>query len=68
MEVKKRKLGDVRDVAEALGGCHVATVWRGIAAGTIPQPIRIGGRTLWDMGEIDALIAAKLAERKTEAA
>lgn len=63
MEDSKRKLGDVREVAEALGGCHVATVWRGVAAGTIPQPIRIGGRTLWDMREIDALIAAKLTER-----
>ena len=58
----KPKLGDVREVAGALH-CSVATVWRGVAAKTIPQPIRIGGRTLWDMREIEALIKAKLAAR-----
>lgn len=67
MEDRKRRLGDVREVASALGDCHVATVWRGVAAGRIPQPIKIGGRTLWDMGEIDALIATKLASREAAA-
>jgi len=28
------------------------------------QPIRLGGRTLWDLDEIDTLIEVKLAERE----
>ena len=44
--------------------CHKATVWRQVATGNLPQPIRIGGRTLWDIGEIDALIEQKMEERE----
>lgn len=67
MNNEKRRLGDVREVADLLR-CHVATVWRRVAAGTLPQPIRIGGSTLWDLAEIEALIEAMLAARDSEAA
>lgn len=62
MDKPKPQLGDVREVANALH-CSVATVWRGVAAGELPKPIKIGGRTLWSLPEIEALIEAKLAER-----
>lgn len=67
MEYPKPKLADVREVADVLR-CSRSTVWRRVAGGTLPKPIRIGGRTLWDLREIEALIAAKLAERDSEAA
>ena len=59
----KPNLGRVADVADRLS-CHPATIWRGAATGTLPRPIKIGGMTLWDLDEIDALIAEKLAKRE----
>ena len=45
----------VRQVAGILG-CHSATVWRHVANGTLPKPIRIGGLTRWSASEIEAAI------------
>ncbi len=67
MDDPKPRLGDVREVAEALGNCHPATVWRGVASGILPQPIKIGGKTLWDLREIHALVETKLAAREAAA-
>lgn len=67
MDESKPQLGPVQEVARARR-CSVATVWRGVAKGEIPQPIRLGGRTLWDMREIHAEIEAKLAARHGVAA
>lgn len=60
----QRSLGDVKAVAARIGGCHTSTVWRKVASGDLPKPIRIGGRTLWDLREIDALVEAKIAARE----
>ena len=60
---QKHTLGRVTEVSARLN-CHPATVWRGVAAGRLPGPIRICGMTLWDLDEIDALIAEKLAARQ----
>jgi prophage regulatory protein len=35
------------------------------AAGTIPSPIRVGGRVLWRVSEIDEWLAAGSPDRKT---
>ena len=61
------RLVSVRDTAAALG-CSVATVWRGVANGTLPQPIRIGGMTRWSTAELDAFIQAVKAGREPVAA
>ena len=54
---------DVRTVA-AQFACDPSTIWRKVANGTFPQPIRFGtGMTRWSGAEIDAMIEAKLAER-----
>ena len=51
------------------GGCSPSTIWRRVADGSIPAPAKIGGMTIWDEDEVDAMIEAKLAERDgTEAA
>ncbi len=53
------KLISVRDTAAAFG-CSVATVWRRVADGTIPQPVKIGSMTRWSLLEInDAIEKAK---------
>ncbi len=57
------RLVSVRDAAAALG-CSVATVWRGVASGTLPQPIRIGGMTRWSASEIAAFIESAKANRE----
>jgi len=45
------RLVSVRDTAAAYG-CSVATIWRRVADGTIPQPVKIGGMTRWSAAEI----------------
>jgi predicted DNA-binding transcriptional regulator AlpA len=53
----------VQAVAQMLGGCSRATVWRYVAAGKLPAPIHIGSAALWQRREIVAAIARMLAER-----
>ena len=45
-------------------GASTSTVWRRVSDNTLPQACRIGGMTRWSRSEIEAVIAAKLAERK----
>ena len=44
-------------------GCSRTTVWRRVADGTLPKPIKIGGMTRWSQAEIAAVIEAALAAR-----
>lgn len=45
------------------------TIYRDIAAGTFPRPLKIGERaSAWDSREVDAWIAARIAERDAKAA
>lgn len=44
----------VREVAEHLN-IGVSTVWRSVAKGTLPAPIKIGGSTRWRRVEIEAI-------------
>ena len=54
---------NVRAVA-AQFGCNPSTIWRKVADGTFPKPIKFGsGMTRWSGAEIAAMISAKLAER-----
>jgi predicted DNA-binding transcriptional regulator AlpA len=46
---------NVKEVAAVLG-CSVASVWRRVADGTIPQPIKLGGTTRWLQPEIQTVI------------
>lgn len=44
------------------------TIYRDIAAGTFPRPLKIGERaSAWDSREVDAWIAARIAERDAKA-
>jgi len=42
--------------------CSRASLYRAVAAGTFPPPIRRGRRTsVWVAGEVDAILAAEVA-------
>eukprot|EP00581_Thalassiosira_minuscula_P036337 CAMPEP_0184474144 /NCGR_PEP_ID=MMETSP0740-20130409/131693_1 /TAXON_ID=385413 /ORGANISM="Thalassiosira miniscula, Strain CCMP1093" /LENGTH=66 /DNA_ID=CAMNT_0026851287 /DNA_START=96 /DNA_END=296 /DNA_ORIENTATION=- len=56
-------LVSVRDIAAVLG-CSAPTVWRRVADGSIPQPVKIGGMTRWSKAEIDAFIAQAKSQRE----
>ena len=43
-----------------------ATVWRRVADGTLPKPIKLRHATRWLRSEIDAAIAAAVAKRDEE--
>lgn len=56
------RLLSVKDTARALG-CSVATVWRRVADGTIPKPVKTGGTTRWPQSEIVEVIDGAKAQR-----
>ncbi len=56
-------LVSVRDIAAVLG-CSTPTVWRRVADGSIPQPVKIGGMTRWSKAEIDAFIEQAKSRRE----
>lgn len=43
--------------------CSKATLWRRVADGTIPKPVKIGGMSRWPQSEIVAVIEAAKAQR-----
>lgn len=51
--------------AARLCGRGVASWWRDHAAGRVPAPVRLGGRTLWRSEELRDWIEASCPDRKT---
>ena len=51
----------------ALLGCSRATVWRRVADGTLPKPIKIGGLSRFVLSEINATVESAMAARNGEA-
>jgi predicted DNA-binding transcriptional regulator AlpA len=39
-------------VVEGAAGCSPATVWRWVARGLLPQPVRRGRTTRWQVGKL----------------
>jgi prophage regulatory protein len=52
-------------VAGPMCGRSEASWWRDHAAGRIPAPIKIGGRTLWRVEELRAWVEAGCPDRRT---
>lgn len=44
-------------VVAALCSCNVSTVWDRVKKGTFLQPIRIGGSTRWNVGQLRSFLA-----------
>lgn len=57
-----RKLASARAVADFYG-IGISTLWRWLKLGLIPEPIKIGRRTLWDMSALDRHVAELSAQR-----
>ncbi|MCA1492756.1 AlpA family transcriptional regulator [Ensifer sp. NBAIM29] len=51
-----------KEVAEILS-MSVPTVWRRVADGTIPRPIKLGAMSRWPRSEILAVIETAKAQR-----
>lgn len=54
------------DIAAILG-CSTATVWRRVADGTLPAPVRLVGLSRWPRSEILAVIETAKAQRDAAA-
>lgn len=56
------KFASARDVANFYG-IGVSTLWRWLKQGLIPEPIRIGRRTFWEMEALEQHIASLRPQR-----
>lgn len=45
-------------VVIGLFGCSAPTVWRRVKSGGVPAPRKIGGTTVWNVGELRAALRA----------
>ena len=66
MTTQPRKYLSVHSVA-ARYGCHPCSVWRWVAKGKFPQPVKIGGITRWLEAEVDEHDARTEAQREAVA-
>jgi predicted DNA-binding transcriptional regulator AlpA len=56
-----------KQVCAFLGGIHSATLYRGIAAGRYPAPIKVGPNTSrWLESECEAALAAMVERRAAQ--
>jgi predicted DNA-binding transcriptional regulator AlpA len=60
------KLIPLSEVADALGGISIRTVWRLVAAGELPKPVRVGREAALFSSEVRAYLSKLKAGRKTE--
>lgn len=44
--------------AAKMVGIGTSTFWRHLSAGLLPDPVRLGGRTLWRLDELQAWVIA----------
>jgi prophage regulatory protein len=50
------KLLDFPRLCQALGGRSRSSVYRDVAAGRLPAPVKLGGRLYWREADIEARI------------
>ena len=49
--------------AATMLGCSKSTLWRRVADGTIPRPVKVGGMSRWLQSEIKGVIEQAIAQR-----
>jgi predicted DNA-binding transcriptional regulator AlpA len=57
----------LREVSERLGNRSRSAIYTDLAAGRLPQPMRLGGRVYWPEGDLDAHLRGLAATPKAEA-
>jgi prophage regulatory protein len=57
-----RKLLSIRDVLQRVPICRAGFYAR-VARGEAPKPVKVGGRSLWVEGELDAWVDSLAARR-----
>ena len=57
-----RILASDKTVAKMIDGSR-ATVWRRVADGTLPRPVKLGGLTRWVVSEVEEAIEKRIALR-----
>jgi prophage regulatory protein len=66
--ITQRRLVSKADVLDQIP-FSIATMWREIAAGRFPKPVRIGARRIaFFQDEVDAWLANRVIERDAKAA
>ena len=74
---REKNAGRVSDIAPILIsdletarllGCSRATIWRRIADGTLPKPVKIGGISRLVLAEVNAYVESAMAARDGETA
>ena len=61
------RLIDLGEVCKKTG-CGKTSTYEGVRAKTFPAPVKIGASSRWVEREVDAWIAARVAERDTKTA
>jgi len=56
------KLINDAEMAKTIG-CARSTIWKWVAEGIIPKPLKIGGMSRWKLSDANAVIAQADAER-----
>ncbi|RJF86790.1 hypothetical protein D3874_06960 [Oleomonas cavernae] len=63
------ELTDEAGACQILGGIHRSSLWRGINAGRLPRPLKIGPATnRWRVADLIAFIDGAAAARNGKAA
>lgn len=50
---QNKQYADVKAVARRYD-CHPSTIWRMVKSGQLPEPVKIGNLTRWELGALDA--------------
>ncbi|MCH8167156.1 MAG: helix-turn-helix domain-containing protein [Proteobacteria bacterium] len=62
MQAQTPKLFTLAEVSETLGRSR-SSIYRDVAAGRIPKPVKIGSSVRWPSNEIAAVVDRLVAER-----
>jgi predicted DNA-binding transcriptional regulator AlpA len=56
----------LKELRAKLGGRSRSALYCDMAAGRLPQPLKLGGRLLWDEAAVDAHLRALAAEAQAK--
>ena len=57
-------IGDAKATARYCGGLGITSLYKYVALGVLPKPVKIGTRSLWLRHEVDGALARLAAKRE----